>query len=439
MEEIKSHKYHINIGSFKINTISLLKQSNLNISLKKLNIPKSKLNLLIKSKNIKNSFNIFFSPIKINSENKENKKKLNPLLIKNKIVKKHNLLQKIDFNLNSLKNNNENSSNKNTELKLHNNNSNFLYYYGYNSNINKNNNNLNSSYNINLDRTTNFQFLAHINNDLNQNSKNKKTNYNLYKHINISPIFNNFTPFDNSSSYNKKLNIFEKYNELFTNDKLKKAYFQSPAKLNQNKTQRLIIHKRNKDINSLNNKKSRNKSNILPNNQTENSKNNNNSEESSSNEDNFDMKEIEKIISKSSYNFGASKNSKYFKNKLLNNSKKKLDVKNYIALNSLYRMKNYSKSNNRSFRWRKTPFINFVKIDISNKQRINDRSGNNYLYKNINVNNAFNKSSTENVNDFHESKIFYDLSKLMPYKYKRKIIKEKSECNLYNSINHSNI
>ena len=100
MEEIKSHKYHINIGSFKINTISLLKQSNLNISLKKLNIPKSKLNLLIKSKNIKNSFNIFFSPIKINSENKENKKKLNPLLIKNKIVKKHNLLQKIDFNFN---------------------------------------------------------------------------------------------------------------------------------------------------------------------------------------------------------------------------------------------------------------------------------------------------------------------------------------------------
>ena len=406
MAEIKTHKYHINIGSFKINSISLLKQSNLNISLKKLNIPKSKLNILLKRKKIKNSFNIFFSPIKINSENKENKenkKKLNPLLLKNKIAKKHNLLQKIDFNLNSLNNNNENSSYKNTELKLHNNNSDFLYYYGYNSYINKNNNNLNSSNNINLDRTFNFQIITHINNDLNQNSKNIKENYNLYKHINTSPTLNNFTPFENSFSSNKKLNIFEKYNELFTNDKLKKTSFQNPTKLNQNKTQRLIIHKKNKDINSLYNKKSRNKSNILPINKTENSKNNNNSEESSSNEDNLDMKEIEKIISKSNYNFHSPKNSKYFKNKLLNKSRKKLDIKNYIALNSLYQLKNYSKSNNRSFRGRKTPFNNFVKTDISNKQRINDGSGNNYLYKNINVNNAFNRSSSENIKNLYES------------------------------------
>jgi hypothetical protein len=324
MAEIKSHKYHINIEPFKINTISLLKQSNLNISLKKLNIPKSKLNLLIKSKNIKNSSNIFFSPIRINSENKENKKKLNPFLIKNKIVKKHNLLQKIDFNLNSLKNNNENSSNKNTELKLYNNNSDFLYYYSYNSNNNQNNNNLNSSNNINLERAINFQFFTQMNNDLIQNSKNRKPNYNLYKYINTSQSFNNFDPFDNSSSSNIKLNIFEKYNELFTNDKLKKIYFHNPEKLNQNKTHKLIKHKKDKDINSENNKKSRNKSNILPNNKTENSKNKNNSnnEESSSNEDNFDMKEIEKIISKSSYNFCSPKNSIYFKNKFLNNNRK---------------------------------------------------------------------------------------------------------------------
>ena len=439
MAEIKSLKYHNNIGSFRINSISLLKQTNLNISLKKLNIPKSNLNLLIKNKNKKNSFNIFFSPININSENKESKKKLNPLLIKNKIVRKHNLLQKIDFNLNSLKNNDENISNKNTVLKLHNNNSDFLYYYDYNSNINKNNNNLNSSSNNNFDRTFNFQFLTHINNDLNQNSKTKKTNYNLYKHINASPTFNNFNPLDNLSSSNIKLNIFEKYNELFTNDKLKKTYFQNPTKLNQNKTKRLIVYKRDKDINSKSNKRSRNKINILPINKTENSKNNNNDEESSSNEDNFDMKEIEKIISKSSYNFCSPKNSIYFKNKFLNNNKKKLDLKNYIALNSLYRMKNYSKSKNRSFRWRIASFDNFVKTDISNRQRINDGSGNNYLFKNINVHNAFNRSNSENINDFYESKIFFNNSKLLPYKYKKKIIKGNSECNLYSSINHSNI
>ena len=302
--------------------------------------------------------------------------------------------------MNSLNNNNENSSYKNTELKLHNNNSDFLYYYDYNSNINKNNNNLNSSSNNNFDRTFNFQFLTHINNDLNQNFKNIKANY---KHINTSPTLNNFTPFENSFSSNKKLNIFEKYNELFTNDKLKKTSFQNPTKLNQNKTQRLIIHKKDKDINSLYNKKSRNKSKILPINKTENSKNNNNSEESSSNEDNLDMKEIEKIISKSNYNFHSPKNNKYFKNKLLNKSRKKLDIKNYIALNSLYQLKNYSKSNNRSFRGRKTPFNNFVKTDISNRQRINDGSGNNYLYKNINVNNAFNRSSSENIKNLYES------------------------------------
>lgn len=435
MAEIKRHKYHINIGPFKINSISLLKQSNLNMSLKKLNIPKSKLNILVKNKNIKNSFNIFFTPIKINLDNKENKKKLNPLLIKNKIVKKHNLLQKLDFNLDSLKKNNAKSSNKNIKLKLHNNNSDFLYYNGYNTNINTNN--LNSSNNIDLDRTINFKNITHINNDLNQNSNNKITNYNLFKHINTSPTFNNFTPLDNFSLYIKKLNIFGKYNELFTNDKLKKTYFQNPTKLKQSKTQRLIINKKDKDINSQTNKQSRNKSNILPNNKTENSKNNNNNEESSSNEDNFDMKEIEKIISKSSYNFCSPKNSKYFKNKLLNKNKSKLDVKNYIALNSLYRMKNYSKSNNLSFGRRKTPFNNYAKTHISNRLRISDESGNNNLYKNIN--NVCNKSSSENVNDLFESKIFYNHSKLIPYKYKKKIIKENNECKLYKSISQLNI
>ena len=118
----------MSFNPFKLNRISLLKQSGFNILLKKVLVPKKKLdiykNLLINNKNIEKKFNFHFIPIQIINENekiKGNHSKTNPLSEKNKIIKRHNILQKIDFNTNSLKNN-PNLNNQNLEMNSNNNN-----------------------------------------------------------------------------------------------------------------------------------------------------------------------------------------------------------------------------------------------------------------------------------------------------------------------------
>ena len=83
MSQPKARTY-INIASFKLNRISLLNQSQFNPSLNNMFVNK------IINKNIFQSENI---------------EKINPLANKNKIIKKHNILKKIDFNANISKTN----------------------------------------------------------------------------------------------------------------------------------------------------------------------------------------------------------------------------------------------------------------------------------------------------------------------------------------------
>ena len=144
MSQTKKRNFYINIGSFKLNRISLLKQSGFNILLKKLYIPQRKLDIfkesLINNKGEK-PFDIYFTPIQninTNIKLKGNNYKTNPLSEKNKIIKRHNILKKIDFNTNSLKNNLD----RNNKLEL----------YLYN---NSNNNNYNNIYNTRTNLTIN--------------------------------------------------------------------------------------------------------------------------------------------------------------------------------------------------------------------------------------------------------------------------------------------
>ena len=101
----------MNLGSIKIHKISLLNQSGFKFSLKKVYVNQNKIDalkeLMMNRKNTQKPFDIYFTPVQnINSNNfnKENNFKQNRLAEKSKIVKKHNILQKIDFNANIFKN-----------------------------------------------------------------------------------------------------------------------------------------------------------------------------------------------------------------------------------------------------------------------------------------------------------------------------------------------
>ena len=130
--------------SFKTNHISLIKKSDFNYSLKKINIPKSKLidiKEVYNNKNKEKPLEIFLNPIQnlnIIPITKENKNKINPLAEKSKIIRRHNILRRIDFNLNSIKAN-KYSSNKNIELNSYNNFNDNLFFGNNGSNFNNNN------------------------------------------------------------------------------------------------------------------------------------------------------------------------------------------------------------------------------------------------------------------------------------------------------------
>ena len=143
MSEKKKKLIKMNQASLKINRISLLNQSGFNFSLKKVIIPKSKLDFFkeisLKNKGKEKPFDIYFNPMQnmiLNSKINDNHYKWTPLLEKNKIIRKHNILQKIDFNPNIVKNspnlklelniNNNNNSNNNKNNKHNNNNNNHL-------------------------------------------------------------------------------------------------------------------------------------------------------------------------------------------------------------------------------------------------------------------------------------------------------------------------
>ena len=256
MSEIKKRRYYMKIGSFKLNHISLLNQSNLNTSFEKLNIPKSKL-----MNNITMPYNIFFNPIQninSNSKNKENNK-INPLTEKNKIIRKHNILQKIDFNINMIRNNNKKENEKNPINLKYNINDNIhdrlslqinRITSNFQNNCKKNTNNSNKDNDFNKTLYLQLPFLTNIKDNLNKNKSksNLYNNINLPKHTNTSFLFNNMINGNNISPSHKSFNNLKKYNKIFTNDKLKKTYSQNLKKLKPNYTEHSMVKKINNSV-----------------------------------------------------------------------------------------------------------------------------------------------------------------------------------------------
>ena len=474
MSEIKKRRKYINIGSFKLNRISLLNQSNLNASFEKLNIPKSKL-----MNNTTMPFNIFFNPIQninSNSKNKENNK-INPLTEKNKIIRKHNILQKIDFNINMIRNSNKKenekkpinlknniSDNINDKLSLHINkiNSNFS---NFKNNCKKKTNNSNNINDFNFNKTLylNLPFLTQINENLNKNNSKSDLyhNINLHKHIDTSFLFNNLINENFISPSHKSFINLKKYKKIFTNDKIKKTCFQNLKKLKANYTEHSLIKKCNNSINEDNKRdKERNKdNNINLNNKnyelkisdTNNNENNKTDVYDNSNEDSkdniCDMNEIEKIISKSCYNIYSLNNSNqtsnnYNTNYILDKSGKDLKNKKYIFLNSLYKMKNDKISDSHFFESNKTSFNNY--INMKNKNSIkrnkisrgtNTENGLGFLTNKITLN-IFNQTYFGNDDNLYIRKNNKNRNKKnsMPYNFKKKIIKNNRTFNYLISV-----
>ena len=477
MSEIRKRRHYISIGSFKLNHISLLNQSDLNTSFEKLNIPKSKLVM----NNTTMPFNIFFNPVRnidSNSKNRENNNKINPLTEKNKIIRKHNILQKMDFNVNLIRNNNKKENKKNSinlsnhindnihdRLSLHINRitSNFQNKYK------KNTNNLKIANDSNFNKTLNLHlpFLTHTNENLNKdNSKsNLYNNINLHKHIDTSFLFNNLKNGNNISPPRKSINNLKKYSKIFTNDKIKKTYSQNPKKLKVNYTEHSMAKEFNNSILNEDNKKDKkikDDKNTYSNTKNgklkisdknanksidENDKNEENNNSSKDSKDDIcDINEIEKIISKSSYNMyphnKSNKNSinENNTNYLLNKSGNESQNKKHIFLNSLYRMQKIN--DNQFFEHNKTSFNNYMNMKNkstikSNKvsQGTNTEIRMDYLTNDMTLN-IFNQTYFGNDDNLYINE--KNKKDLMPYNFKKKEIKNNRTFNFNTFANHSN-
>ena len=179
-------------------------------------------------------------------------------------------------------------------------------------------------------------------------------------------------------------------------NKKKKSQSQNQGTLKLNFIDQSMIMDKKNDLSSNYEKyeSSRNKRNMGIN-------TDNKMDESSSNDDNCDVKEIEKIISKSSNSLNPNKNINYRTNiKFLDKSEN--IKKNYIFLNNLYRMKNDDMNYNH-FNENRTSNNSFMK-DLSNKINLK-RQGN------------INKSRNH-----HYNKSLKCFNNLMPYNNKKKIL-----------------
>ena len=447
MTEIRRRKNHININTLKISKISLLKQSNLNKPLKRLFLPKSKINKIrqISSvNNIKKSvkpFNIYFSPIdnhNINTNKKENNNKPNPLTEKNRIIKKHNILQKIDFNINQIKNSGNNNNIK-IELNLFNNIDNNLYIYNdisslYNNTISTHKNNSsnisNKNNNNNFIQSLNLPLLTHNNKETfpNSNIVLKNSKISLKKKAKTPSSLKNLKSYNSSPSI-KCLTILKHFNKLFTNEKIKNI--QNLKRLKPNYTEQSLNTKFDYFINNENNKgNNKNEEYII----------NNENEESSSNEDNCDIKEIEKIISTTENENKKEFNSYNYNISSINNSENSREnKKDYILLDSLFKVKNYKINKKKNIKKSKTTRNIFLN-DNSNKRNElnignNIENKNNNLKKNIfNINN----NSKEN-NNLNEKKNINLQNYLMTYDYQNKNNKKNKIYNLIKLMNYSKI
>jgi hypothetical protein len=193
-------------------------------------------------------------------------------------------------------------------------------------------------------------------------------------------------------------------------NKKKKSQSQNQGTLKLNFTDQSMIMDKKNDSFSIYEKyeSSRNKRNMGIN-------TDNKIDESSSNDDNCDVKEIEKIISKSSHSLNPNKKTNYSTNiKFLNNSEN-VKKKNYIFLNNLYRMKNDDMNYNH-FNENRTS-----NNSLSNKKNLKSqgniiKSRNHYNNKSLKCFNQNNTIDEKNLL-FRRNKNKIDIN-LMPYNYK---------------------
>lgn len=286
---------YINIASFKLNKISLLKQSKFNPSLN----------------------NMFRKNSNINILPKERIKRINPLAKKDKIIKRHNILQQIDFHV---------TTNKTNFPKKYNN---------INRNLDIISTKTSSPRNIFKNKKIQLPILLYNNyNKLLKNSKNHKrgnsNRINLQKNIDIknsiSFTFNPIIQKNNLINASNYINNAPKILKPNRTDKEIQTYDDLTTMNNENKN---ILN--NDNINNILNKIK------IKDEFIQNEKN----EEDSS--DDFDYKkEIEKIIS----NKPEIKNFSEITSILSNNKKLNMNKKNnYILLESLYKLKNFKNDN----------------------------------------------------------------------------------------------
>ena len=302
MSQSKVRSY-INIASFKLNRISLLNQSQFNPLLYSIYKINNKMNLLQQERN-----------------------KINPLTRKNKIIKKHNILKKIDFNINS----NQAYQQKNNNI-----------YTNKSILLNNRSRLIKSPYEHRATNNIHLPILAYNNNlmILNSNKNNDNSFRKLYQNNNMknsnSFTFNSILSknhFPNSSKNNNLPNL----NDITRNDTIKS--FRPNFTNKEIQTSEELISLEYQHNNKNENNKSRNKAYKI----VIKSKLNSNEKNDEDSSDDFDYKkEIEKIITtKSKSNIKNLKGiNDYYPN---NNSKtRNKNDTNYISLRSLYKIKSF--------------------------------------------------------------------------------------------------
>lgn len=300
MSQSKVRSY-INIASFKLNRISLLNQSQFNPLLYSIYKINNKMNLLQQERN-----------------------KINPLTRKNKIIKKHNILKKIDFNINS----NQAYQQKNNNI-----------YTNKSILLNNRSRLIKSPYEHRATNNIHLPILAYNNNlmILNSNKNNDNSFRKLYQNNNMknsnSFTFNSILSknhFSNSSKNNNLPNL----NDITRNDTSFRPNFTNK----EIQTSEELISLEYQHNNKNENNKSRNKAYKI----VIKSKFNHNEKNDEDSSDDFDYKkEIEKIITtKSKSNIKNLKGiNDYYPN---NNSKtRNKNDTNYISLRSLYKIKSF--------------------------------------------------------------------------------------------------
>ena len=302
MSQSKVRSY-INIASFKLNRISLLNQSQFNPLLYSIYKINNKMNLLQQERN-----------------------KINPLTRKNKIIKKHNILKKIDFNINS----NQAYQQKNNNI-----------YTNKSILLNNRSRLIKSPYEHRATNNIHLPILAYNNNLMILNSN--KNNDNSFRKLNQNNNMKNSNSFTFNSILSKnnfpnssKNNNLPNLNDITRNDTIKS--FRPNFTNKEIQTSEELISLEYQHNNKNENNKSRNKAYKI----VIKSKFNHNEKNDEDSSDDFDYKkEIEKIITtKSKSNIKNLKGiNDYYTN---NNSKtRNKNDTNYISLRSLYKIKSF--------------------------------------------------------------------------------------------------